>query len=487
MEGTRSTNLPAGLRALARAGVWVAAVSASLLAPLTAPACASTRSATPRPAADAAPADASKVGDGGLAKNTPPDPSALDGGQVLLTASGQRAATSGYPFPAQIPTDHVFADGWQVDFTHVIATLDRVTLWESPNLVPDDPSQHGKAVAEIDGPWAIDLHQNGNGWPYVDGQEPGDRAIAFGVLTRENLNGDMPFPTDGTRLAIGFSAVVATPNALDVNLDDDGRAAYGRMVAQGCVVLYVGTAVYSGDKGLCNGAPQALDAGGGGAPVGTGTEAEFGLVPKTVSFDLCFKPRSGGLHAGDVETSWINCESAEVDAGATADASDAGDDAADADSGAAITGRGFAVPSRGYATVQLTLRVDAPFGESTRPNAPARFDPFAAQVVGAQAEGGVPTVHLDDTGGVDFEAFTDKQGNPLPWRTCDPAYSSPDGGRRSGPMAYDPAPVRRCSGDASRDGLCDYEDFAKYDQSAQGRFGGSQGFCYVQRAYPSPP
>jgi hypothetical protein len=419
--------------------------------------------------------EAGPPGDGGLAKSTPPDPGSLDAGQLLLTASGEHAAVSGFAFPAAMPGDPVFADGWSMTFTHFIATIDKVTLWQDPDVAAGDPSQHGPLVAELDGPWAVDLHQDAKGWPYVDGKLNGEHAIAFAVLATENLNRDTQFP-DAGRLAVGFSVVVATPNALDVNLDDDGRAAYQRMIADGCVELYTGTATWNGDKGLCNGRPPPADAGAdsGFSGVGTGTEAEFARIPKVVGFDLCFKPRAGGLHAGDVETSFVNCDNP--------------------DYGTPLL-RGVAFPASGSVTGELTLRAGNPFRESTWEGSAARFDPFAAQLVGVATDGGLPVVHLEDTAGVDFAAFKDKAGNVLPWRTCDPAYAIPDGGipdggSRSGQMRFDAPGIARCKDGGpqnGRDGLCDYEDFAKYDQSTQGHWNGPAGMCLVQRAYPSPP
>jgi hypothetical protein len=54
-------------------------------------------------------------------------------------------------------------------------------------------------------------------------------------------------------------------------------------------------------------------------------------------------------------------------------------------------------------------------------------------------------------------------------------------------MRFDAPNVPRCTDAGALNGLCDYQDFAKYDQSAQGRWNGPAGACVVQRAYPSPP
>jgi hypothetical protein len=424
-----------------------------------------TSTATPEGGADA------PVADGGftLQQAPPVDPGSLQAGQLLLTASGEQLAIAGYNFPAKSPGDSVFADGWQVTFDHFIATFDKVALWTNPDMVPTDQSQHGPLVAELDGPWAVDMSKNDTGWPYIDGKETGERAVAFAVLTNQNKNGGAAFPVDGTRFAVGFSAVVATTSALNVNLDADGLAYYQTMVQNGCVTLYVGTATYDGDKGACTGGP--VDAGLDASVLGgTGQEPEFARIPKQVRFELCFKPRTGNLKAGDAETTWINCDN---------------QDNSGPPSNMEPHQRGVAFRTNAYTIGEVTFHTDHPFWESTQHDTPAHFDQFAAQATGSDA--GVPTVHLDDLTGVDYTAITDKQGMPVPWRICDPSYQNPSGGSRVGQMHFDPVKVPHCTGNDSSNGLCDLRDFSKYNQSTQGHWNGADGLCFVQRDYPSPP
>jgi hypothetical protein len=96
-------------------------------------------------------------------------------------------------------------------------------------------------------------------------------------------------------------------------------------------------------------------------------------------------------------------------------------------------------------------------------------------------------VHLSDVVGVDYIAFTDRLGNALPWRTCDPNYQNPNGRSRVGQMDFDPVNVPRCLNGDHATGICDYYDFSKYNQSTQGHWNGADGLCFVQRHYPSPP
>jgi hypothetical protein len=422
--------------------------------------------------------------DGGFSLPIAPcvDPGSLGPGKLLLTASGEILALQGFAFPSANGT---FADGWAITFTHYIATFDKVSLWTNPDMVPTDQSQHGPLVAELDGPWAVDMHQSGLNFPYIAGKEQGEIAVAFAVLGNENKNGNAGFPTDGTRLAVGFSAVEPTPNALNVNLTADGLAAYDYMIRNHCTVYYQGDATWEGNMngGLCA-TPNAADGGAtnaAGTGIGIGTEPEFALIPQKVHFDLCFKPADlGTLQPGDPETSYVNCDNQ------------------DNDPAVGLNGepheRGIAFPSNTNAVGEVTFHTDHPFWESTKHDTPARFDQFAAQVAaagvgpdgGVTTDGGVPTVHFEDVIGVDYTGFTDKEGNVLPWRTCDPMYQNPNGGSRVGQMHFDPVSVPHCTGGDHGTGLCDYYDFSKYNQSTQGHWNGADGLCFVQRHYPSP-
>jgi hypothetical protein len=264
-----------------------------------------------------------------------------------------------------------------------------------------------------------------------------------------------------------------TPDALNVNLDAGGLAAYQYMIQNSCTVYYRGTATWVGNTngGLCSAPGDAGASAGSGN--GMGNEAEFSSIPQTVSFDFCFKPADlGALQPGAAETSWINCDNQ------------------DNDPAMALNGepheRGIAFPANKYVVGEVTFHTDHPFWESTEHDTPARFDQFAAQLVGVSTDGGVPTVHVEDVKGVDYLGFTDKQGNVLPWRTCDPNYQNPNGGSRVGQMHFDPVKVPRCTGGDHSTGLCDYYDFSKYNQSTQGHWNGADGLCFVQRHYPSP-
>ena len=110
-----------------------------------------------------------------------------EGGSVRVQISGEELATNGFRFPSG--SEVTFTDGWELDFTHVLTTVANVTLSENPDRSPSDQSRTGKLVAQIDGPWAVDLHQHGS--------EPGatgeGTAIPLTTIAEQNRNGNAAF------------------------------------------------------------------------------------------------------------------------------------------------------------------------------------------------------------------------------------------------------------------------------------------------------
>ena len=146
--------------------------------------------------------------------------------------------------------------------------------------------------------------------------------------------------------------------------------------------------------------------------------------------------------------------------------------------------RGIAFLADQSVIAQVTVHTDHPFWDSVLHDSPAHFDQFAARAAG-QTDGGVPVVTLDMERGVDYSAMTDALGNALQWRYCiaPPTDVHP---QFVGAMSFDPQSVSHAfNGDPST-GLRDYEDFSTYTQSTQGHLN-SDGLCYVQRNYASPP
>ena len=381
---------------------------------------------------------------------TPVDPGP---GGVLFAASGEVLALTGYDFPPSPAGAPAFVDGWQLRFTRLLTTIDRLTLSSNPDVDPGNQALTGGSpgtvgggvVAELDGPWAVDLAaQSLLGPESLAGKgDPGVRAVPLAALKNQNRNGGKAFATDGTRYAFGFDIVTAAAGALNVNMDADAQADYAQMVAEQCTVLYVGTATFRGGTlpgyAACNAGHDAWPA------------------PNTpVPFRLCFKS----------PTTYMNCQNADL-------------------TGQPLAGedyqRGIPLDGTRSTLAQVTLHTDHPFWDSVLHDSPAHFDQFAARLVG-QPAGTVATLEL--TKGVDFGAYTDGLGGPVDWRYCiDPPTDVH--AAFTGPMTFDRESVPRAANAADPTGLHDYYDLTTYNQSTQGHLN-ADGLCAIQRHYPSP-
>jgi len=447
-------------------------------------------------------------GNAGLAAFTPPaDPG---GGGALFAASGEVLALTGYPFPPVNAGDPVFVDGWDVHFTRLLVTVDNITVSANPDMSTGDQSQTGAAVAEVKGPWAIDLSHGDPG--YLPGKGgPGEEAVPIAALKGQNLVSGTPgFATDGTRYAFGFDLIAATAcsadgrQTLNVNIDAAGQADYQEMMQNGCAVFYVGTATFKGGT-----VAGYTDCNNDDAGV-------YQTWPQTVNFRLCFKS----------PTTYINCQNPDNDPAKAFPNEE--------------HQRGIAFKSSQSVIGQVTVHTDHPFWDSVLHDSPAHFDQFAARLAGQNgggvangssdggassgapdggaseggasadggaiseggggasadggaiseggggaSDGGVPTVTVELTKGVDYTAYTDALGHKLNWRYCI-APSTDVHPQFNGPMAFDPQGVPHCVGANSATGLCDYYDYSTYNQSTQGHLN-SNGLCFVKRNYPSPP
>jgi len=364
-----------------------------------------------------------------------PAPTPGGPGTIRLSASGEVLALGGYQFPPAASGDVVFVDGWEVVFDELIITIDKVSLWSNPDMVPTDQSQVGAKVAELDGPWVVDLHQGG---PLQGKGGTDEQAVAFAEIDAQNLNGDKPFdPTE--RYAFGFDLVSATAGAKNVNLDTQGMADYARMQQNGWVVYYSGHATWKGTT--CTSTDPSFD---------------WSPIPTSVKFQLGFK----------TPTSYVNCQNPDL-------------------TGAGLNGedhpRGIQVQANAQITAQVTVHTDHPLWENYDSDGPpVHFDQLAS--VAKKQPDGAYLVTLEDTMGENWTAM------PVPWRACTADYAPPDRNPRidfegTKKNLYQP----QLAGElASTTGLRDYYDFASHVQSTQGHLN-SNGLCAVERHFPSVP
>jgi hypothetical protein len=317
--------------------------------------------------------------------------------------------------------------------------FDKVTLSENPDTAPTDQSQTGKVVAEIDGPWAIDLHKGGS----LQGKGgSGEEAYPIQTIVNQNKNGNAAF--DATvRYAFGFDSVAATAGAKLIQIAA-GDPDYAEMVQQGWNVLYVGTATWKGDAAN----PPCRSTGP--------ANYDFSAIPTTVNFRLGFA----------TPTSYVNCQNPDNDPAQGLNGED--------------HERGVQIKENTQTIAQVTFHTDHPFWESFTHDTPAHFDQLASLAV--KQSDGTYLVTLDNTKGVDYQAFKDPAGNPLPWRACDSMYTPPN---MNAQMSFDSLAIpENPAGDPARV-MRDYQDYMRYNQSTQGHLN-SDGLCFVQRHYPSP-
>ncbi len=361
-----------------------------------------------------------------------------NGAKIQFAASGEVLALGGYSYPP--PAGGVaFADGWEIHFTKLLTTIDKITLSTNPDTSASNQSLVGTKVAELDGPWAIDLHAGG---PLTGKGGTGEQAFPIAVLDNQNLNGNQPFdPT--VRYAFGFDLVPATASAklLQIQANDPD---YQDMITNGYVVLYVGTATWKGD------------AAGAPACTSTNTAFDFTKLPRVVNFRLGFK----------TPTTYVNCQNPDNDP-AKGLATEAHQ-------------RGVQVKVNSTVVAQVTVHTDHPFWESIVHDSPAHFDQLAA--LATQDASGNFNLTMQQTVGVDYTAF--KFGTqPLPWRKCLASYTVPTPNPQ---MGFDSQTIPHNPAGNPATSLRDYFDYMYYNQSTQGHLN-SDGLCFVQRHYSSPP
>ena len=403
-------------------------------------------------------------------------------GGFLLTISGEVNAIAGYPYPPFDISQTWMVDGWNWKIEKYIVVIQKVTLSSNPGQgglntdgTPVNQETTGPAVAQVTGPWVVDLHKGGP----LDGKGGGgEQALPFAVMTNQNLNGGAAFDPS-TTYAFGFSTIGAPGDGtpINVNLDQSEEADYQYMVkgdAQGnpYSVYYYGTATWAGNA---SGAPSGFadcvqtcpNAGssddGGVADGGSCADPyDFTKLPPAITFQLGFS----------TPTNYVNCINYTVSEQENQ------------------TVLGVQTSTSQTTIDQVTVHMDHPFWESFEEDTPVHWDQIAAHYIGVTN----PVAHIDDFKGVPFNPFTDKNGNVMPWRDCEPSYYTPPG---NGAMSFSTLSVPQnpsgtCTGTDGQDftkdscpAIRDYYDFIRYTQSTQGHLN-SQGLCYIDRQFPAP-
>jgi hypothetical protein len=378
-------------------------------------------------------------------------------GGIFITASGEAFSKNGYDFPPTDPDAVVFVDGWQLRYDHVLTTVDHITLSDGPDKSPTDQSlcddgnggsikcgTGNSVLAEVDGPFALDLHEGG---PLDDADGASMDAAPIGALTGLDKQGNTAFdPT--SKYAFGFEVVTASSGAKNVNLDAEAVTAYQEMQTNGYTTYLIGTATWMGNN-------NGSDTNSGCTQTTVVPAYDFSVLPKTIKFRI-------GLTAPTVYRNAQN---------------------------PALDGDGFPNEEhpRGVVTVankstiaQVTLHIDHAFWESFVHDSPAHFDQFAAKYAGATA----PTVKLEDFKGYAFKPFVDAQGHQVPWRSCLTVdlYTPP----ADGAMSFDTLTISVDPTGNPAQVIRDFYDYTLYNHSTFGHLN-ADGLSFVDRQYPSPP
>ena len=355
-------------------------------------------------------------------------------GSVTFAISGEALVHTGAPFPAS-PGGIAFVDGWEISFDEVLTTVDHVALSETPDRSPSDPSQTGAVVAQIDGPWVVDLRKKGT-LPGKGG--PGDSAIAIATLLGQNRNGDRAFDPE-RRYALSFEIVSPSPRAVMLNLSEQARTDYTEMISTGYTSLFVGTATFKG--AACASSDPTYD---------------FTRLPRIVRFRFGFS----------TPVAYRNCQNPDNDPAEPF--------------GGEEHQRGVLIRENAPTVAQLTIHTDHLFWEAIAHDAPLHFDMIAARYLtpstgpgdAGKDSGAPPVTRLEDFIGAPFAPFLDASGSPLPWRACvDPGdYVLPFGA---------------VSFDTKGANVRDYYEYEQYNESTLGHLN-ADGLCFVARRYPSP-
>jgi hypothetical protein len=380
-------------------------------------------------------AGAEEVNDGGLFRAFTPPASASVPNSILVTTTGEAAATEGTSFPPASGTGApYFVDGWQVTFEAVLVTVGTISVSENPDLDPNDPSRTGGLVAKLDGPWVVDLAKPGA----LDAKEQNGSAVALARFTNQNEKSGRPAFSPTEKYAFGFDLIAARSNVYNVNLDANGELAYREMLAKGHSVWMKGTAEWRGSSGV----PACRT---------SNADFDFNRFPKKLAFAFGFV----------APVTYLNCQNPELQPSGS---------------------RGLQTKTNDEIRAQLTFHLDHPFWEALEEDSPLRFDALAARRT-TSSDGGVALAHLtmDDFSGLDFQAMRDAQSQLVPWRTCGPALPNE---RSQGYLRYEPVsvPVNPAGG---LSGLKDLVDYMTFNLSTFGHLN-NDGLCFPHRNFPAP-
>jgi hypothetical protein len=298
-------------------------------------------------------------------------------------------------------------------------------------------------IAEVDGPFAIDLHKGG-----AIVNPDGDPTEAVAALTGQNKKGNAAFDSS-ERYAFGFEVVKATTSARNIDLDADDLVDYQTMVDNGYTTLFVGTATWKGNNG--------------------GSLTASGCATTDDSYDVsAISTRPVHFKLGvTAPTIYRNAQNPSNDPAAPL-----GDEEHQ---------RGVHTVANDQTVAQVTFHLDHMFWDSFVHDSPAHFDPFAARYAGSATD---PEAVMEDYVGYALTPFVDDQGNTLPWRDCVGGTLPTTTAMSFDTQGINVVPNGECDA-RSCDLIRDFYDYTLYNQSTFGHLN-ADGLSFVDRRYPSP-
>ncbi len=333
------------------------------------------------------------------------------GGNLVITVSAEGLGANGYAFPPKAGQEIAFVDGWEVKFERIIAVIGSVNVSEDPDTNPGDQGQVGAAVASQTGPWAVNLTSGGNAE---------DKGGAGMVAVRLPVEISNVFDLE-RRYAFGFDLAPASDSTVLVNVDA-ADPDFATMKQEGWVAFLSGTATFKGTD--CKSSDASYD---------------FSSYPTVVRFTF-------GFHNA---IKYENCQNPD-------------------NTGEPLPGeeaqRGIQMLPNAETVAQITIHTDHLFWTTVEHDAVPMFNQFAAHAV---ETGGAWRVDLEMLEAVPIAPVTDKQGTPIPWRSCVPES-----------MFSLPTTPSQMTFDTGGQDLDNLHDFVGFNAATMGHLN-ADGLCHV--------
>ncbi len=343
------------------------------------------------------------------------------GGSIIVAASGESFATTGYAFPPS-PGQEVFVvDGWEIKFTKVIVVIGRATLNASPDQAPADPSKFGAEVASLVGPFAVNLSKVGD---VDDITGSSSKAWKLGTIDKKADGSNLDA---AERYAFSYDLEKASDSVKELRGLDASDADWEEMKTNGYTHFVTGTATFKADAAKCKSSKDGYD---------------WSKLPTVVDFKFGF--------ASPVQN--LNCQNADL-------------------RGQALNGedfqRGIQVKAGGSVTAQATFHLDHMFWQTIEHDvAVPHFDHIAAA---AKKVGDKFTVSFDELSQTSIAPVKDGSGNALPWRSCvdESAYKLPT------------SPTEFTIGTEGNADIMSIAAFVRFNASIMGHMNAEDGLCFV--------